>query len=109
MDRTEQIRDRLLDARQETAARLERIRRNVQRGLASDSAERAQELENQEVVDALGNEAQATLARIARALQRLDAGEYGSCVSCGREIHQARLEAYPYAERCIDCARSTDT
>lgn len=37
------------------------------------------------------------------ALARLDSGDYGVCVDCGREIPEARLEAMPFALRCIDC------
>ena len=44
-----------------------------------------------------------TLARIDAALVRLDAGEYGSCVSCGGEISETRLRALPFAVRCRAC------
>lgn len=97
-------REQLLGLKQEFEARLERIRDNVQRGLSADSEERAKELEDQDVVDALGNEAAANLAKIKAALKRLDAGDYGQCVECGGDIQSARLDAYPYAARCIDCA-----
>jgi RNA polymerase-binding transcription factor DksA len=36
------------------------------------------------------------------AQQRLEAGEYGKCEDCGKEIPAARLEAIPEATRCID-------
>jgi DnaK suppressor protein len=38
-----------------------------------------------------------------RALSRLDAGEYGSCIDCGVEIPAARLRAQPFASRCVAC------
>jgi DnaK suppressor protein len=44
-----------------------------------------------------------TLARIDAALIRLDAGEYGSCVSCSGEISETRLRALPFAVRCTAC------
>ena len=37
------------------------------------------------------------------ALARLDAGEYGSCLDCGSAIPAARLQAQPFALRCIAC------
>ncbi|HYF57648.1 MAG TPA: TraR/DksA C4-type zinc finger protein [Burkholderiaceae bacterium] len=37
------------------------------------------------------------------ALARLEAGDYGTCVDCGEEIPSARLEARPFAARCIAC------
>jgi DnaK suppressor protein len=45
------------------------------------------------------------LAAINAALQRIDDGTYGICTNCGRPISEARLEALPWAELCIDCAR----
>jgi DnaK suppressor protein len=44
-----------------------------------------------------------TLARIDAALIQLDAGEYGSCASCGSEISETRLRALPFAVRCRSC------
>jgi RNA polymerase-binding transcription factor len=44
-----------------------------------------------------------TLARISEALVRLDAGKYGSCFECDREISERRLRAMPFAVRCQAC------
>ena len=37
------------------------------------------------------------------ALGRLDAGKYGSCFECTREIAERRLRALPFAVRCQAC------
>jgi DnaK suppressor protein len=42
--------------------------------------------------------------RIAAALKRLDADEYGSCVQCGEAIAPARLETDPTLATCVKCA-----
>jgi RNA polymerase-binding transcription factor DksA len=39
------------------------------------------------------------------ALDRIEDGTFGKCVRCGRQIAEERLEAIPYATRCIDCQR----
>jgi DnaK suppressor protein len=44
-----------------------------------------------------------TLSRIDQALARLDAGTYGSCLECDREISERRLRALPFAIRCQAC------
>jgi len=44
-----------------------------------------------------------TLIRIDHALARLDAGKYGSCIECAREIAERRLRALPFAVRCQTC------
>ena len=43
------------------------------------------------------------LAEIEAALGRLDAGTYGLCVNCGKEISADRLEALPGTSMCIQC------
>jgi DnaK suppressor protein len=40
---------------------------------------------------------------IDEALRRIQEGTYGKCLSCGRQIAQARLEAVPHARLCIEC------
>jgi DnaK suppressor protein len=44
-----------------------------------------------------------TLTRIDEALKRLVAGQYGSCLECGKDIAERRLRALPFAVRCQGC------
>ncbi|MCG6976784.1 MAG: TraR/DksA family transcriptional regulator [Acidiferrobacterales bacterium] len=48
------------------------------------------------------------IARIDAALARMDEGEYGYCLKCGREIVSARLQIDPAASHCVDCAASLE-
>jgi RNA polymerase-binding protein DksA len=98
------LREELETKKSELSARLERITANVRRGLETDSKERAKQLDDSQVIDALGNEAREELEKISLALRRMDAGQYGLCLSCGAPINSKRIEAYPYASECIDCA-----
>lgn len=104
----EKLRSELEAKKDELTSRLDRITANLRRGLEPDSKERAKQLEDREVVDALGNEAREELAKISATLRRMDAGEFGQCAECGEPIRRARLEAYPYATACIDCASIDD-
>ena len=45
-----------------------------------------------------------TVADIDSALERLDAGTYGSCVICGIAIPGERLLAVPWAALCVPCS-----
>jgi DnaK suppressor protein len=99
------LRAELQAKKQELSSRLERITANLQRGFNSDSKEMAKELEDSEVVDALGNEARTEIAKVSAALIRMDNGRYGICVECSEPIEVNRIKAYPYADECIDCAR----
>lgn len=44
-----------------------------------------------------------SLNEIEHALEKYEAGTYGLCDSCGREIERARLEAIPQASLCLNC------
>ncbi|HRL29524.1 MAG: TraR/DksA C4-type zinc finger protein [Ottowia sp.] len=41
------------------------------------------------------------LARIDRALEAMDDGEYGVCVVCGKDIPFERLKVEPMTQHCI--------
>lgn len=98
------LREQLEEKKAELTARLERITANLRRGYDADSKERAKEMEDSEVVDALGNEAREELAKISAALTRFDSGDFGICTVCGLVISPQRIEVYPYADECIECA-----
>ena len=98
------LRDRLEKKKSELTTRLDRITANLRRGLETDSKERAKQLDDSQVIDALGNEAREELDKISLALRRMESGQYGLCTSCGAAINTKRIEAYPYASECIDCA-----
>ena len=54
---------------------------------------------------ALRDRSDHQLELVDEALARLDAGTFGSCVRCGKPIAPDRLDALPWAARCIDCQR----
>ena len=85
-------------------SRLSSIKRDVTRSHSGDSAEQAQERENDEVVDAIGNETAQSIRSVTAALERIADGSYGICESCGEKIGPARLEIVPEATRCVACA-----
>lgn len=69
-----------------------------------DWAERAVEVENDDVLEGLDDATRAEVRQIRAALARLDIGAYGRCVTCGQAIAPARLEAIPSATTCVACA-----
>lgn len=48
--------------------------------------------------------AEDLLAKVDRAIRRMEEGGYGLCESCGEGIPVARLEALPHATLCVSCA-----
>ncbi len=62
---------------------------------------------NEEDVDRNVNMAQnqsRILEQVEGALERIEAGTYGKCVRCEKEIAPERLEALPYTPFCRHCA-----
>jgi len=60
---------------------------------------------DREIDYSLEEVAQEGLAAIARALERIEQGTFGSCGSCAKPIASERLAALPWASLCIDCKR----
>ena len=50
---------------------------------------------------------QSRRVQVERALERVAAGTYGRCVTCGRPIEHERLELLPEASECAKDARAS--
>ena len=48
------------------------------------------------------------IGKIQEALERIAAGTFGICESCGRRISAARLKARPVTTFCIECKREAE-
>ncbi|NNL66166.1 MAG: TraR/DksA family transcriptional regulator [Myxococcales bacterium] len=98
-------RDRVLSER---LGRVEADRRKTDGPVDPDFEEQAVERENDEVLDALGEAERSELTSIRRALERLDAGDFGVCDACGEDVEPGRLEALPEAAYCLACAEANE-
>jgi DnaK suppressor protein len=91
----------------EIAARVVKIEahlRGVDRDAPDDWSDRAQFLENDEVLERLDDHERARLEAIKNAIDRIDAGHYAECTGCGKDIPLARLKALPHTTVCVKCA-----
>jgi len=110
-DRKARIIDQLRSRNRELGERLARVeadRRKAGGPLDPDFAEQAVERENDEVLDALVAAERGELARIGRALERIEADCFGICDDCGDEVDPGRLEALPEAALCLPCAEASE-
>jgi DnaK suppressor protein len=117
MIETDRFRDRLLEERRRVVGALDNLHTENPGSLEDETgelvsgsadqhpADTATETFDRELAVTLEDNAEAVLAAIDRALQRIEEGTYGICVNCGKPIAPERLEALPYAELCIDCKR----
>ena len=104
---TDAMRAQLLGLKAEIARRVKAIGRDLNREngpLSSDFSDQGIELENHEVLNALGASGEQELGQINTALARLDSGDYGICSSCAEPIQEARLKALPFVLHCVKCA-----
>ena len=68
-----------------------------------DEVDQASTESGQAMVLRLRDREAVLLKKIDKALEKIKAGEYGDCESCGEEIGTKRLEARPVSELCIRC------
>lgn len=68
-------------------------------GFADAAAATAERSEVLGIVDNL----KTMVENVDEALSRIDAGTYGQCKRCGKEIGAARMEFRPTSRYCIDC------
>ncbi len=77
-------------------------------GEGNHPADSATTLEDRELDEGLKEGDEAQIEQIDRALARIEAGTYGTCERCGREIGAERLAALPWATLCIDDQQLAD-
>lgn len=69
----------------------------------TDMEEKADELEEYDNLLSLEHSLEEKLQAVNVALSKISEGKYGVCEKCGKEIEQARLEAYPEGKFCVSC------
>ena len=106
MDHTEldALRQRLQRRLEGLTRRTGKIENDLRQPLDPDSEERVTELENDEVLQKLDKSMLDEARQIQAALDRVSAGTYGLCLTCGKSIGEKRLEAVPHTATCVGCA-----
>ena len=70
---------------------------------AQDIADKASNSYTKEFLFSLSNNERDLLQLVDEALVRIDDRRFGVCVVCEDEMDRKRLEAVPWAKRCIAC------
>ncbi len=99
-----------LTARQLELVELSRISQGQRDAVELDQSSvgrvsRIDAIQNQEMALANARTRQAEQQRIAAALKRIEAGDYGYCIACGEDIALRRLQSDPSLATCIACAK----
>jgi RNA polymerase-binding protein DksA len=110
----ERFRRMLVDERERVSATVEHLHESNSRSFEDETeeetydnhlADSATATLNREIDSTLEENSEHVLTGINDALERIDNGTFGTCARCGKQIAEERLEALPYATRCIDCQR----
>ena len=72
-------------------------------GSVFEDGDQAQATERLDFEFAVRERVADRINRLTGALERIDAGTYGSCQSCGKSIEKPRLAAIPEVETCLQC------
>jgi DnaK suppressor protein len=99
------LKQMLEDRRRDIHDRLRMLRATLPAQVAEvkDAEEQSVQDFAQDVELALMEMKSETLGQIDEAIRRVEAGTYGTCANCGREIAEARLKALPFATLCREC------
>ena len=76
--------------------------------VVGDTVDAAVDNANDEISSQLVEIESRELGQIEHALKRIVEGAYGRCEYCGEKIAEARLNALPYTNSCIDCQRENE-
>lgn len=102
----QEFRERLEEQREEL---LENILETINHDLELSQDEMADEVDLANVLAdqnfnlRLRGRERRLIKKINHAMQRIEANEFGECVSCGDDIALERLRARPVTTMCIDC------
>ncbi|HEX3255345.1 MAG TPA: TraR/DksA C4-type zinc finger protein [Gaiellaceae bacterium] len=111
---TDRYRDVLLGERERVSAAIQHLHDDNAGSIEDETeeetydnhlADSATATLNREIDYSLEENSEHMLTAIDEALQRIESGTFGTCKRCGNPIAEERLEAIPYANRCIDCKR----
>jgi DnaK suppressor protein len=82
---------------------LDQEARSLDAEAAQDSADRCVISLSKEALFERSSQRRTVLGLIEAALKRIDDGSFGTCVGCGDEIQDQRLQALPWTQFCLRC------
>ena len=102
----EAYKKKLLEKRRELTEAYTKNRhygRESDEGGTQDLADKAASSYTKEFLYSLSNTERSILEEVEAAIDRMNEGEYGTCMDCGQKISKKRLDAVPWARYCVPC------
>lgn len=110
-------RDQLRKIKATLVERRNQLTNNLKSGLVEIESQEGHHLADLEDIDNIQdndavfevvNNASASLDQIEKAIEKIEKGTYGTCEDCGLPITVERLKALPFATQCIECRRKAE-
>ena len=101
-----QLKQKLELQRHETRKFLRRLEQEAQSldaDTSQDSADRCVISVSKDSLFERGSQRRTVLRLIESALKRIADGSFGTCLGCGDEIQDQRLQALPWTQFCLRC------
>jgi len=111
---TNRFRAALVAERKRIVAALENLRNENPGSVEEETGEEASDqhladtataMHDRELDYGLTENEEELLTATDAALRRIEDGTYGICTNCGKPIGEERLQALPWTNLCIDCAK----
>lgn len=94
--------------RRALAGDMSSLREFAEEAFVGDTVDAAVDAANEEINTQLVEIESRELEQIEHALELMARGVYGRCEYCGGKIAIERINALPYTNSCIDCARENE-
>ncbi len=109
-DQLRRIKDSLVQRRAQLTSNLKSglVEIENQEGHHLADLEDIDNIQDNDAVFEVVNNASASLEQIEKAIEKIDRGTYGTCEDCGEPIILDRLKALPFATQCIECRRKAE-
>ncbi|MGI8573990.1 MAG: TraR/DksA family transcriptional regulator [Egibacteraceae bacterium] len=98
----EQERERLEGIAEEQGEQAERESAPAPEAVRGGESDSPSNVYDRQVAASVAGHAEAELAEVDAALERVEDGSYGRCQECGKEIPDERLELMPATRYCVE-------
>lgn len=93
-----------IEETKEEITHLEEVTKPIEPDNAYGRLSRMDAINNKTINDAALRKQKGQLQKLERALERVEEGNYGTCLKCGDDIPVGRLKFMPWTTKCVKCA-----
>lgn len=93
-----------IEETKEEITHLEEVTKPIKPDNAYGRLSRMDAINNKTINDAALRKQKGQLQKLERALERVEEGNYGTCLKCGDDIPVGRLKFMPWTTKCVKCA-----